>query len=260
MPSAEGPSAKGARAKGTSAEGVRAAKRSPAAPSRHPKPDPVTPGSEAPADVNPVPRQSLRDRQRTLTREALLAGAAEAFDQSGYNDVTIDHIAELAGTSRGTFYLYFTKGGILAELIETAFVESIGGDSHTALFADLTAAAPYTIETMRDWLRDYVATWQKNRSLVRAWMEGDVTDPEVQAATQKRIERAVQVLTNLLVQEKERVGASVDHEALRARATLMDLQLQYFCFHVVVRGLNVNVDAGVQALAEQWFAAIHLLN
>ena len=53
-------------------------------------------------------RQSLCERQRSLTREALLAGAAEAFAESGYSDVTIDHIAARAGTSRGTFYLYFS--------------------------------------------------------------------------------------------------------------------------------------------------------
>jgi AcrR family transcriptional regulator len=205
-----------------------------------------------------APRQTLRERQRTLTREALLAGATEAFAQAGYNDVTIDDIAARAGTSRGTFYLYFSKGSILAELIENAFLASIGGDAYSALFADLTSVAPYTVERLEKWIRGYVSTWQKNKPLVRAWMEGDVTDPEVRELTQKRISRAVKVLSDLLMAEQHRLGLAPNSDLVRARASLMDLELQYFCFHVVVRDLSVNLNAGVRALAEQWFAAIHM--
>jgi hypothetical protein len=37
----------------------------------------------------------------------------------------------------------------------------------------------------------------------------------------------------------------------------MDLQLQYFCYHVLVRGLDVDIKAGIAAIADQWIAAIH---
>jgi hypothetical protein len=88
-------------------------------------------------------------------------------------------------------------------------------------------------------------------------MEGDASDPEVQATTQKRIQRAIKVLTQMMIGYHQRDGASVDETALRARAVLMDLQLQYFCFHVVLRGLDISIERGIWAMAEQWYCAIH---
>jgi AcrR family transcriptional regulator len=187
----------------------------------------------------------------------LLAGAAEAFAEAGYKDVTIDDIAVRAGTSRGTFYLYFTKGKILAELIERAFAQSIGGSSRSALLPDISTAAPYDVESLYRWIESYVYTWEKNRDLVRAWMEGDVTDPEVQAITQRRISRAVDLLTGVLLERQRQGGGDADEATVRARAVLMDLQLQYFCFYVVVRQMDISRQAGIRALATQWYSAIH---
>ena len=39
----------------------------------------------------------------------------------------------------------------------------------------------------------------------------------------------------------------------RARAALMDLQLNYFCYHVVGRGLDIEIPAGLDAMASQWW-------
>lgn len=203
-----------------------------------------------------VARPSLRERQREMTREALLKGAAEAFAEHGYNDVTIDDIASRAGTSRGTFYLHFSKGQVLAELIQRAFFASLGSSSESGLFADLHAAAPYTVESVSEWLEGYIAVWQRNKFLVRAWMEGDATDPEVEKMTRWRVERAVSVLSTVLAEQRGENADPVDEELLRARATLMDLQLQSFCFNVVVRGLKVDYKLGLRALAEQWCDAI----
>jgi AcrR family transcriptional regulator len=202
-------------------------------------------------------RPTIRERQRAMTRQALLDGAAEAFAEHGYNDVTIDDIASRAGTSRGTFYLYFSKGKVLAELIENAFMAAIGSSSDSGLFADLHEAAPYTVDSVAAWLRGYVAVWHEQKPLVRAWMEGDATDPEIERMTRGRVRRAVSVLTAVLAEQAQQSGSHVDEALLRARATLMDLQLQYFCFIVVVRGLEVDLDLGLRALAEQWCSAIH---
>jgi AcrR family transcriptional regulator len=216
---------------------------------------------EAGATVNPrrskKSRVSLRERQRELTRDALLTGASEAFAGGGYNDVTIDDIAKRAGTSRGTFYLYFTKGQILAELIERAFMKSIGGSLRTALLPVIKTAEPYDVESLQRWLQSYVDTWQRHKALVRAWMEGDATDPEVQAITKRRINRAVDLLTEVLVEHHDPVHTAADREALRARAVLLDLQLQYFCWYLVVRDLDVIAQDCIRALALQWHAAIH---
>jgi AcrR family transcriptional regulator len=207
----------------------------------------------------PVPkrtRANLRERQREMTRELLLEGAQEAFAAAGYNDVTIDDIAQRAGTSRGTFYLYFTKGQILAELIERAFTKSIGGTQRTALFPDIKSAEPFDVDSLYQWIRSYVNTWEKHKPLVRAWMEGDAFDPEIQAITQRRINRAVDLITEVLIEHHDK-SREFDVEEVRARAVLLDLQLQYFCWYLVVRDIKIDRDAGLRTLALQWHAVIH---
>ena len=214
-------------------------------------------GKTSRSSANNGRRSNLRERQRELTREALLSGAEGAFAAAGYNDVTIDDIAMRAGTSRGTFYLYFTKGQILAELIERAFTKSIGGSSATALLPDFRSAEPYDVESIHRFLQSYVKAWQTNKSLVRAWMEGDAIDPEVQAITKKRISRATELLTKVILDHQTKSGAPADMDAVRDRAFLLDLQLQHFCWYVVVREIDICPEAGIHALAEQWHAVIH---
>lgn len=219
------------------------------------------PGKAAAKKQQPEPRQkrpraNLRERQREMTREALLEGAKEAFAVAGYSDVTIDDIAQRAGTSRGTFYLYFTKGKILAELIERAFTKSIGGSLRTALLPDIKSAEPFDVDSLHRWIRSYVDTWHKNKPLVRAWMEGDAFDPEIQAITQRRINRAVDLITEVLIAHHD-TSQKVDVEEVRARAVLLDLQLQYFCWYLVVRDIKIDREAGLRTLALQWHAAIH---
>lgn len=56
------------------------------------------------------------------TRNAILTAAGKAFDMYGYKNVTIDRIADVAGCSRGTIYLYFkSKKDIVRELEKKSF-------------------------------------------------------------------------------------------------------------------------------------------
>ena len=202
------------------------------------------------------PRQSLRERQRSLTRQALLDGAREAFAGKGYADITIDEIAERAGTSRGTFYLYFSKGSVLAELIAEAFFTARGPGSQATLFGELSDAAPYTVESLTTWIEAYIATWQKHATLFRAWMEGDAVDSEVRAMTDRRINRAMRAIARILVEVRDDAGLAYVEEDLMARARVMDVQLQYFCFLVVVHGIDVDLKMHARAIAEQWYCGI----
>ena len=203
------------------------------------------------------PRGTVRERQREATRQSLLDAAAEAFSELSYAEVTVDEITARAGTARGTFYLYFSKGKVLAELIENAFFGVLGAPSSEVLSDDLLVAAPYTVDSLAEWIGKYVTTWRRNLPLARAWMEGEGSDPEVQAITDRRVRRAVAMLSSILAEEQARAGNAVDEPLLRARALTMDLQMQYFCVHVVVRGFDVDLDTGIRAVAEQWYDTIH---
>src|SRR4051812_46074521 len=93
-------------------------------------------------------RPTLRERQKASTRRALLDGAREAFEESGYS-ATIEEIAERAGTSRGTFYLYFSKGEALAQLVTEAFLAGGEGDAEALLHSDITHLEDLTVDRLR---------------------------------------------------------------------------------------------------------------
>lgn len=208
----------------------------------------------APLVDAPMRPPSLRDRQKELTRQALLDGARSAFAERGYADVTIDDIATRAGASRATFYLYFTKGQVLAELLQGAFSLHRGDHEFQGqALSDLDFSTP---ESVRAWIAAFVHVWRDNRLLGRAWMEGDVQDPEIQAKTDRRIRKTVDVMTDQILAARKVAGKPLTREQARARAATMDVQLQSFCYHVLVRGLDVDLEAGIEAMVEQWQAAV----
>jgi len=70
--------------------------------------------------VRPRSKRLTRQESRARTREQLLASAREVFGSVGYENASIDLIAETAGYSKGAYYSNFdTKEEIFLELLET---------------------------------------------------------------------------------------------------------------------------------------------
>jgi len=66
--------------------------------------------------VSPAPPVTARGQR---TREGVLAGAREVFEQRGFNATRMNDIADAAGVSHGTVYTYFaSKEDVLRELVD----------------------------------------------------------------------------------------------------------------------------------------------
>jgi AcrR family transcriptional regulator len=72
---------------------------------------------------------SLRELKKQRTRDLLLRSALELFTESGYEETTVDDIAEAADVSQRTFFRYFASkedaAFFVSRLAESRFVEAV---------------------------------------------------------------------------------------------------------------------------------------
>lgn len=75
--------------------------------------------SDVEPDLTPVTARGRR------TRAALMQAGRELFEECGFADVRIDHVAERAGVSHGTFYTWFDSKESLLRAIVAVVVEDV---------------------------------------------------------------------------------------------------------------------------------------
>jgi AcrR family transcriptional regulator len=67
----------------------------------------------------------LRERQKRQRREAILRAALELFERKGFEDTTIEEVAERAGVSVPTLYRYVQSKGELLLALQQANIERL---------------------------------------------------------------------------------------------------------------------------------------
>ena len=62
---------------------------------------------DVPPDLESAAKASLQARKQEFVRDAIWVAAIDLFAEKGFEETTIDHIVEAAGTSRRTFFRHF---------------------------------------------------------------------------------------------------------------------------------------------------------
>jgi AcrR family transcriptional regulator len=108
----------------------------------------------------------------------LLDAAMVAFDRRGYHATRVNDIVEIAKTSHGTFYLYFSnKEDLLRALIAEATGEAQTlYDALSMLPAE--GGAPQW-EDVHGWIRAYSELWTRYAPLFRAWTDLATIDADL---------------------------------------------------------------------------------
>ncbi|MEP7362799.1 MAG: TetR/AcrR family transcriptional regulator [Acidobacteriota bacterium] len=112
----------------------------------------------------PVLGRTKREVVQEFRTAEILEAAWRVFGRAGYNDTTVDQIAEEAGVAKGTVYLYFAskqevfraalrKG--LSELHEQALLEITAADTNAARLQAFIGARLRYFSENRDFFRIY---------------------------------------------------------------------------------------------------------
>lgn len=81
------------------------------------KSSPSSGGLEVMSEVSAAP-PTFRERKAQAVREIIWEAAVDLFLQKGYDDTTVDEVAQAAGISPRSFFRYFaTKGDLMAHAV-----------------------------------------------------------------------------------------------------------------------------------------------
>ncbi len=146
-----------------------------------------------------------QERRRQLTREHLLAAAAQVFAERGFSGATLDEVARVAGFTKGAVYSNFeSKDDLFLALFKANYEREM---------AQLVATLESSVVPAVDRLSDFVALIQEesghapNSTLlyVEFWLYA-ARSPEARAQLAAIDDEAVQSLTELLRAEREHEG------------------------------------------------------
>jgi AcrR family transcriptional regulator len=106
----------------------------------------------------------------------LLDAAMEAFDRRGYHATRVNDVVEIAKTSHGTFYLYFSnKEDLLRALVAEAAAEA--SELYQVLGDPPAGGTDW--DELRQWVDRYSSLWVRYAPLLRAWTDLASLDPEL---------------------------------------------------------------------------------
>ncbi|MET9787622.1 TetR family transcriptional regulator [Streptomyces canus] len=153
--------------------------------------------------------ETLRERKKQRTREALLRVAIELFTTEGYERTTVDDIADAVGVSQRTFFRYFAgkEDAALAldEMTVTRFVDAVRArPPHEPPLEALRKAVLESWDTLHEVVESVVPV-QRFLALYRV-IE---STPVLLAAHLRRSAEVEEVLTRVLA-EREGLDAATD--------------------------------------------------
>ncbi|TXS43685.1 TetR/AcrR family transcriptional regulator [Streptomyces sp. OR43] len=139
---------------------------------------------------------NLREAQKQMTRRLLLESGIEQFKAKGYAVTTVDDIATAAGTTRATFYAYFSsRSELMQALIDEQLnevLQRVGSPEHGSTAQGLVATvADGSPEAITDWLRRTADSWPAIWPLIRIGRDAAVVDPELTDLVERWMEEAI---------------------------------------------------------------------
>jgi AcrR family transcriptional regulator len=119
----------------------------------------------------------LRSQGRRTMRK-LLDAAMIAFDKRGYHATRVNDVVDIAKTSHGTFYLYFSNKEDLLRALVTEAATEVQQLYATINMSPEEGGAPQW-DDVHGWIRSYSDLWTRYAPLFRVWTDLATIDPEL---------------------------------------------------------------------------------
>jgi AcrR family transcriptional regulator len=168
----------------------------------------------------PAQDRELRAQGRETVRKLLEAGMIE-FEERGFHGVRVDDVVRRAGSSHGTFYLYFSnKEDLFKALLKDALhdMEIVAGD-FPVVTSDDTG-----LRILRQWVRMFFKAYASHATVIRILSQADLVPEEVFGDGLKLFFSIAEAMTTGMTAAAEAAGKHQEHAQLTAVACLMMLE------------------------------------
>lgn len=191
---------------------------------------------------------TLRELQKSQTRQLLLDKALELFESKGFAPTTVDDIAAAAGTTRTTFYQHFSsKSQLMQDVIrDVDQMFTMADDPPLSLVIERGERA--LVEAYLDRKFDQ---WALVGRHLTATYQAAAIDPEIQATPDAWLEAVAGAIDEGLT-----AADRFDAATRRIRADLAFGQLEYLAKRWLRAGWAVDREVCLQTLTDSW---CHLL-
>lgn len=181
------------------------------------------------------------------TRLRLLDAGAEVFARKGYHATRVDDIVQVAQTSHGTFYLYFTSKDDLFAQLATAI-----GTELEALTATLDDLGPGDAgrAALEAWIDGFTDFYERSGPVIRAWTEAESRSHELGRLGTETLAAFTAALT-------DRITTVVPRDLDPATASLAIVaMLERLHYYVAAGQVRVDRARMVRTLARVTYAAL----
>ncbi|WAP60261.1 TetR/AcrR family transcriptional regulator [Streptomyces sp. S465] len=195
---------------------------------------------------------NLREAHKRMTRRLLLESGLELFKTKGYAATTVDDIATAAGTTRVTFYAYFSsRSELMKALIDEQLNEAlqrVRSSEHGSTAQDLVATvADGTPEAIMAWLRRTAGSWPAIRPIIRVGRDAAVVDPELTDLVERWMEEAISDIADGLA-----VAERLEPHQRHFRGVLAMAQLDYVAQNWERADWKLTPDQMLDELGDSW--------
>lgn len=170
----------------------------------------------------------------------LFDAGMRVFGERGYHAARVDDIVRAARTSHGTFYLYFANKEDLLRALAIDCADELGklADGIGPITPDERGFAE-----LRSFLAQFLATYRRYGPIIRAWMEDQVADHEVDRLGVKAF---TAIAARLGERMRESGGEAAGNEAAAVGALMA--MLERFNYALASRRLLLDDEAVLDTL------------